>query len=84
MTVYSPSPEYPVDCCRDDLPSLKLWHDTDGGANRVEAGLASAQFRFDTPQHTQRRRLRRVCCGELHLNRLFSGIICVISSGSPK
>ena len=42
-------------CCMDDLPSIKLWHDKDGGANRVEAlqgedGLASAQFRFYTPQ----------------------------------
>jgi len=35
-------------------------------ARRAKASLATAQFRFDTPQLAQRRGLRRVCCGELH------------------
>jgi hypothetical protein len=40
--LYSPSPEYPVACYRDDLPSLKLWHDTDGEVNRAVAPRAKA------------------------------------------
>jgi hypothetical protein len=51
-------------------------HQSEGGLNPLyhfNARTATAQFRFDTPQLAQRRRLRRVCCGELHFpiqNRL--------------
>jgi len=47
-------------------------------ARREKAGLATAQFRFDTPQLAQRRRLRRVCCGELHYEILIYTIIIII------
>jgi hypothetical protein len=49
ITFYSPSPEYPVACYRDEWsgePRLKPARH--GRAS--EGVLASAQFRFDTPQ----------------------------------
>jgi hypothetical protein len=41
---YSPSPEYPVACYRDE------WRGEPRRSSKSEGGLASAQFRFDTPQ----------------------------------
>ena len=49
---YSPSPEYSVGYHRDE------WRGEPRSSSKSEGGLASAQFRFDTPQLAQRRRSR--------------------------
>ena len=44
VNFYSPSPEYPVACYRDE------WRGEPRRSSKSEGGLALAQFRFDTPQ----------------------------------
>ncbi len=52
--IYSPSPKYPAACCRDERRGEPRQSSVESAQRRrlrrVKAGLASAQFRFDTPQ----------------------------------
>ena len=54
IDIYSPSPKYPAACCRDERRGEPRQSSVERAQRRrlrrVKAGLASAQFRFDTPQ----------------------------------
>jgi len=60
LIVYSPSPEYPAACCRDERQRGPA------EARQSEGGLGYGEFRFDTPQLAAGSFIPAACCGELH------------------